>query len=188
MGEIGYCTRSEEVVLRSVPTPVACQLTELSTDKLREWTSRRALVPADIRPKSKGSPAQFTWQTILVLRIAVLLRDQFSLELQAHKASLDKLRKALRSKSFIALWGQRLALQGSRDWVFVDETEGLPEADALVIHLDPHLRVLRDGFALPDAEASQGQMDLFSLPAIHDRTAATGLSSASARPRRRRTA
>lgn len=174
--------------LRSVPTPVACQLAELSTDKLREWTSRRALVPADIRPKGKGSPAQFTWQTILVLRIAVLLRDQFSLELQAHKASLEKLREALRSKSFIALWGQRLALQASRDWVFLDEAERLPEADALVIHLDPHLRVLRDGFALPDAEASQGQMDLFSLPAIHDRTAATGSASASARPRHRRTA
>ncbi len=174
--------------MRSVPTPVACQLTELSTDKLREWTSRRALVPADIRPKGKGSPAQFTWQTILVLRIAVLLRDQFSLELQAHKASLDKLRKALRSKSFIALWGQRLALQGSRDWVFLDEGEGLPDADALVIHLDPHLRVLRDGFALPDAEALQGQTDLFSFPAIHDRRASMNKASAGARPGRRRTA
>lgn len=167
---------------------MACQLTELSTDKLREWTSRRALVPADIRPKGKGSPAQFTWQTILVLRIAVLLRNQFSLELQAHKASLDKLRKALRSKSFIALWGRRLALHGNRDWVFLDEAGGLPEADALVIDLDAHLRVLRDGFALPDAEASQGQMDLFSLPAIHDRSSATGSSSVSARPKRRRTA
>lgn len=174
--------------LRSVPTPVACQLTELSTEKLREWTSRRALVPADIRPKGKGSPARFTWQTILVLRIAVLLRDQFSLELQAHKASLDKLRKAPRSKSFIALWGQRLALKGSQDWLFLDWTEGMPEADTLVIHLDPHLRVLRDGFALPDAEASQGQMDLFSLPAVHDRTAARSASSVSARSGRRRTA
>lgn len=174
--------------MRSVPTPVACQLTELSADKLREWTSRRALVPADIRPKGKGSPAQFTWRTILVLRIAVLLRDQFSLELQAHKASLDKLREALGSKSFIALWGQRLALQSSRNWVFLDQAEGAPETDALVVHLDPHLRVLRDWFALPDAEATQGQMDLFSLPAMHDRTAATASSSASTRPRHRRTA
>ena len=89
--------------MRSVPTPRACQLSGLSTEKLREWTSRRALVPADVRPKGKGSPARFSWQTILVLRISVLLRDQFSLELQAHKVSFDKLRKALRSKSFIAL-------------------------------------------------------------------------------------
>jgi hypothetical protein len=108
--------------VRSVPTPRACQLSGLSTEKLREWTSRRALVPADVRPKGKGSPARFSWQTILVLRIAVLLRDQFSLELQAHKVSFDKLRKALRSKSFIALWGQRLALQGDGAWSFLDES------------------------------------------------------------------
>ncbi|WP_198382724.1 hypothetical protein [Roseomonas sp. KE2513] len=95
---------------------------------------------------------------------------------------------ALRSKSFVALWGQRLALQGSRDWVFLAQAEDAPEADALVIHLDPHLRVLRDGFALPDAEASQGQTDLFSLPAIHDRTVAVDPPVVSARPGRRSTA
>lgn len=176
------------MVLRSVPTPKACQLTGLSTEKLREWTSRRALITADIRPKGKGSPAQFSWQTILVLRIAVLLRDRFSLELQAHKTSLDKLRKALRSKSFIALWGQRLVLQSSRDWVFLDQSEAAPETDALVIHLDPHLRVLRDGLALPGAEALQGQMDLCSLPATYDRKAPVDKVSAGARPGHRRTA
>jgi hypothetical protein len=121
----------------------------------------------------------------LVLRIAVLLRDQFSLELQAHKVSFDKLRKALRSKSFIALWGQRLALQGDGAWSFLDESDPAPEADALLIQLDPHLRVLRDGFALPDPAGQSGQMDLFSLTAIHGRPA--GVDGA-ARRRRRRTA
>ena len=175
-------------MLRSVPTPIACQLAELSTDKLREWTSRRALVPADVRPKGKGSPAGFSWQTILVLRIAVLLRDQFNLELQAHKRSLENLRKALRSKSFIALWGQRLALQGSGDWSFLEQAEPAPENDALLIHLDAHLRVLRDGFALPDAEAQNGQLDLFSLPAVHERARPARRAVADARPRRRRRA
>lgn len=153
--------------MRSVPTPLACQLSGLSTDKLREWTSRRALVPADVRPKGKGSPAKFSWQTILVLRIAVILRDQFSLELQAHKASFDELRKSLQSKSFIALWGQRLALRGDGAWSFLETSDPVPEADVLLINLNPHLRVLRDGFALPDAATQSGQMDLFSLPAIH---------------------
>jgi len=73
--------------LRFVTAPIAAKLVGLSTDKLREWTSRRALVPADVRPKAKGSPAQFSWQTVLVLRIAVLLREDFHLELQAHKSS-----------------------------------------------------------------------------------------------------
>ena len=182
----GIAPDLEETALRSVPTPIACQLTELSTDKLREWTRRRALVPADVRPKGKGSPAGFSWQTILVLRIAVLLRDRFNLELQAHKHSLDNLRKALRTKSFIVLWGQRLALHSNGDWSFLEQAEAAPGTDTLLIHLDPHLRVLRDGFTLPDAEAQNGQLDLFSLPAVRGRPARN--AAADVRPRRHRAA
>lgn len=148
-----------------MPTPIASQLTGLSTDKLREWTSRRALIPADQRPKRKGSPAKFSWQTILVLRVAVLLRDQFSLELQAHKAAFADLRKLLRSQSFIALWGKRLALGPSRTWAFLDGADAAPATDALLIALDPHLAILRDGFALPGA-SEERQLDLFSLPSV----------------------
>lgn len=156
-----------EQILRLVPTPVASQLTGLSTEKLREWTSRRALVPADVRPKQKGSPAKFTWQTILVLRVAVLLRDQFAIELQAYKATFANLRKALKSTSFIGLWGRRLALAPQGVWFFLDEGTPTLGVDALVIHLDCHLAVIRDGFFLPDAAAAAGQFDLFSLPAMH---------------------
>lgn len=152
--------------MRFVPTPIASQLTGLSTDKLREWTRRRALIPADQRPKMKGSPAKFSWQTILVLRVAVLLRDQFSLELQAHKAAFADLRKLLRSQSFIALWGRRLALGPSGRWEFFDGVETVPGADTLLIALDPHLAVLRDGFALPGS-SEERQLDLFSLPSVH---------------------
>lgn len=152
--------------LRFVPTPIASQLTGLSTDKLREWTSRRALVPADQRPKRKGSPARFSWQTILVLRVAVLLRDQFNLELQSHKTSFANLRKQLWSQSFIALWGKRLALGPSGTWSFLDHDAPVPEPDALLITLDPHLLVVRDGFALPGA-SEERQLDLFSLPIVH---------------------
>ena len=129
--------------LRFVTTPVASRLTGLSTEKLREWTSRRALVPADVRPKQKGSPAKFSWQTILILRIAVLLRAQFRLELQAHQASFSNLRHELRTKSFIGLWGHRLALASGGRWEFLDEGVTAPEGDALLIHLDPHLAILR---------------------------------------------
>lgn len=160
-----------------MPTPIASQLTGLSTDKLREWTSRRALIPADQRPKTKGSPARFSWQTILVLRIAVLLRDQFSLELQAHQAAFAELRTLLRSQSFIALSGRRLALGPSRTWSLLDDVTTAPETDALLIALDPHLAILRDGFALPRARA-EGQLDLFSLPSVH------GKGRAKASPRR----
>ncbi|TBV07755.1 hypothetical protein [Stutzerimonas kirkiae] len=166
-----------------VPTPVASQLTGLSTEKLREWTSRRALVPADVRPQKKGSPAQFSWQTILVLRVAVLLRDRFGVELQFHKESFAKLRKELRSVSFIALWGRRLALTSQGELSLLDDQTSLPAGDAILISLDSHLSVIRDGFALPDAAAVAGQIDMFSLPSMHART--RPLTAANGRERRR---
>lgn len=156
-----------EDALRFVTTPVAAELTGLSTDKLREWTSRRALVSADVRPKGKGSPAKFSWQTILVLRMAVLMRDSFGLELAAHKPAFAKLRTALQGNSFIGLWGNRLALSSTGDWAFIEKDEAVPVGDLLLVELDPHLRVLRDRFAFPDAAASAGQLDLFSLPNLH---------------------
>jgi hypothetical protein len=155
--------------LRFVTTPVVTELTGLSTDKLREWTSRRALVPADVRPKGKGSPAKFSWQTILVLRVAVLLRDSFGIELAAHKSAFADLRTALRSKSFIGLWGNRLALSPSGSWAFLEKGGAVPIGDFLVVELDPHLRILRGRFSLPDAAITAGQLDLFSLPNLQGR-------------------
>ncbi|KHS45841.1 hypothetical protein NJ75_02446 [Novosphingobium subterraneum] len=162
---IGYHARSHgDDIVRFVPTPIACKLTGLSTEKLREWTSRRAIVPADVRPKSKGTPAKFCWQSILVLRVAVLLRDQFNVELQAHKSSFEGLRKTLRENSFLSLWGSRLVLHPGGTWSLIEADSVLVAGDGILIALDPHLVVLRDGFALPDA--SEGQLDLFSLPAV----------------------
>ena len=69
--------------VRCVTTPVASQLTGLSTEKLLEWTRQSELAPVDVRPKHKVSPDKFSWQTILIPRIAVLLCDRFNLDLQA---------------------------------------------------------------------------------------------------------
>ncbi|MEX3956760.1 hypothetical protein [Trinickia sp. EG282A] len=152
--------------MRLVPTPVASRLTGLSTEKLREWTSRRALVPADVRPRQKGSPAQFSWQTILILRLALLLRDQFGVELQFHKENFAKLRMELRSASFIALWGRRLALTSQGELLLLDDQAPLPANDAIFICLDPHLSIIRDGFALSDATAATAQLELFPLSSV----------------------
>ncbi len=169
--------------MRLVPTPAASQLTGLSTEKLREWTSRRALVPADVRSQQKGSPAQFSWQTILILRVAMLLRGRFGVELQFHKDNFAKLRKELRSASFIALWGRRLALLSQGELSLLDDQTPLPAGDAILIDLDPHLSVIRDGFALPDAAATAGQLDMFSLPSV--RAVTRPLKAANSRERRR---
>jgi hypothetical protein len=186
-----FCARSGAIPvleggvdLRFVTTPVASQLTGLSTEKLREWTSRRALVPADVRPKGKGSPAKFSWQTVLILRIAALLRDQFKLELQAHKASFARLRRELHRKSFISLWGQRLSLS-AEGWTLTEDSSPLPQDDILLVRLDPHLEILRDGFALADTLSGRSQLELFSLPNLHGAKHGAGTGEmAQARQRR----
>lgn len=149
-----------------VPTPTVSTLTGLSTAKLREWTSRRALIPADVPPQGKGSPAQFGWQTVLVLRVAVVLRQRFQVELQAHKASFAELRSMIQAASFPSLWGCKAALDAGNTWTL--SPVGAPlMADAMVLCLDPHLEAIRDGFSLPGKVISPLQGDLFSLPNLH---------------------
>ena len=153
--------------MRIVTTREASKLTGLSTNKLREWTSRRALIPADIRPKSQGSPAKYSWQTILLLRVAATLRDRFHLELQAHRGVFASLRRGLSGTSFIALWGKSLAIHSDQSWAWVDDAELAPLAgDAIFIRLTPHLEILSQGFALPQPSSSPGQLDFFPVQPV----------------------
>jgi hypothetical protein len=155
--------------MRYVPTRVAIELTGLTRPTLREWTSRRALIPADVPPKRQGSSAQYSWQTILLLRLAVMMRDHFHLELQAHIPLFHCLRSALLGMSFIALWGRSLALQGGECWTLIDDdAPGQLRGDAIIISLQPHLLILSAGFALPDPAAALGQLELFPAVAVAD--------------------
>ena len=149
-----------------VTTRDAIRLTGLSTDQLREWTSRRALIPADVKPKGHGSPARYSWQTILLLRLAVTLRDRFKLELQGHRGLFSSLGDGLRSVSFLSLWGRSLALHGGNAWSMLESVE-LPGAhdDLIVLRLDPHLQVLSVGFSLPQP-AALTQFQLFPATGV----------------------
>jgi hypothetical protein len=153
--------------MRLVTTREASQLTGLSKDKLREWTSRRALIPADVRPKNQGSPARYSWQTILLLRIAVVLKDGFHLELHAHRRVFTSLRRGFHGTSFIRLWGKALVIHANQDWGLADEGElALSSNDAILIRLTPHLEILSEGFALPMPSSSPGQLDLFPVQSV----------------------
>lgn len=148
--------------MRYVPTPDATVLTGLSTATLREWTSRRALIPADVPPKSKESPAIFTWKINLLLRIAAKLRNRYHLELQLHKSLFASLKAVLRRTSFIALWGKILTLQGGDRWFLMEGDEALPlVSDAITIVLQLHLEALSIGFALLLPSILVGQLNLF---------------------------
>lgn len=170
--------------MQLVPKRQALQLTGLTPARLREWTSRRALIPADQPPRKQGSSAQFSWQTILVLRMAVVLKYKFRLELQAHRHLFAGLRRALTSRSFIALWGQALILRGPNDWSFINLDDGEPSRDdAIIVHLDPHLEALAAGFTLPRPTGASGQFDLFpALPVVVPAAPVTAVAHV---PRRR---
>ncbi|WP_198302334.1 hypothetical protein [Bosea sp. AS-1] len=108
-----------------------------------------------------------------MLRIAARLKSQFKLELEAHKVFFAELRAQLRQTSFLALWGKRLALAADGEWSLIDDDNRPAPGDVLILHLDPHLAIIRDGFALPDQAAADGQFDLFSLPNLHRRKGAS---------------
>jgi hypothetical protein len=148
--------------VRLVPTRQALQLTGLTPARLREWSNRRALIPADVPPKSQGSSAQYSWQTILVLRLALTLKGRFCLELKAHRGVFTTLRRSLDGQYFIALWDHALALGGTAEWALIREADHEPlETDSIILRLNPHLEVLAAGFALPNPRRDAGQLDLF---------------------------
>lgn len=149
-----------------VTTRDATRLTGLSTDQLREWTSRRALIPADVKPKERGSPARYSWQTILLLRLAVTLRDRFKLELQGHRNLFSSLGSDLSRTSFLSLWGRSLALYGGDRWSLLDPVD-LPNVsdDRIMLRLDPHLQVLSASFSLPQP-VTPTQFQLFPVMGI----------------------
>lgn len=120
-----------------------------------------------------------------MLRIADCLRSQFRLELEAHKAFFADLRRKLRKTSFIALWGNRLALGANGEWRLLAGDEAPIAGNVLLVELDTHLAILRDGFALPDPALAEGQFDLFSLPNLHKRKGRMQIAEATNTPRRR---
>lgn len=147
--------------MQLVSTRQATRLTGLSTEQLREWTSRRALILPDVKPKGHGSPARYSWQTILLLRLAVVLRDRFKLELHAHRDLFAELGASLAGTSFLSLWGKSLALYGGVKWDLIDPRDnGAVTDDCIVLRLDPHLQQLSDSFSLPKP-AMTGQLQLF---------------------------
>ena len=80
---------SGETWLRLVPRPVASPLAGLSTEKFREGSSARALVPVDGRPNRRGSPAKFSWQTHLGLDVWHAERTTIFAKIKRTRAALE---------------------------------------------------------------------------------------------------
>ena len=143
-----------------VTTRTAVKLTGLTPEQLREWTIRRSLIPADVKPKGQGSPARYSWQTILLLRLALVLHDGFKLELQAHRELFADMASTFARTSFRSLWGKALAVRGDQRCRILerDELAAMSE-DCIVLRLDPHLAQLAEAFSLlPHTLAKQYEL------------------------------
>ncbi len=151
-----------ERMVRLIGSRDVLTLTGLSADQLREWTVRRGLIHPDIPALRQGQQAQFGWQTVLLLRLAVVLRSRFRVELQVHRDLLLRSRELLAGRSFPSLWNHRLAIFGFEGCALFGGNEALPtDQDVILLQLNGHLEALSQGFGVSEPIA---QLPLF--PAI----------------------
>ncbi|WP_425909817.1 MerR family transcriptional regulator [Nitrobacter sp. TKz-YC02] len=126
-------------------------LTGLSADQLREWTGRRGLIRPDRPAQGKGTQARFSWQTVLVLRLALVMKQDFHIELHPHRESFSELQKLFHGKAFPGLWDRVVLLRERAQLAIAKPSEMTFPADetVIVMPLAPHLRALMTGFGVP---------------------------------------
>lgn len=140
------------------------ELTGLTIDQVRDWTVRRALVHPDIPAQKRGREARFSWQTVLLLRLAAVLRTRFHVELHAHRNILTEVRARLDNATFTSLQGAILVIYGVRRCELVSSLSALDrDEDVILLRLDGHLAELSLGFGYREDIA---QLPLFSIPQV----------------------
>ncbi len=157
--------------MRQIGTREVQALTGLSANQLREWTGRRGIVCPDSPAIGKGTRARFAWRTVLVLRVAVVLRTQFHIELQANRDLLAVMRELFEGASFLTLWGRALAIYGPTRCKLLTVRAPLPAEDMILLRLNRHLEGLSQRFGLPDPISQ-----LPPIPGVALRSASGALS------------
>lgn len=135
-------------------------LTGLSPSQLREWTSRRGILPADQPARGRGKHAQYAWNTVLVLRLLVELHRSFKIEISAWARPATALRDSLIGTSPIALYGKYAEVRPSAIAITANPAPGAL-APTITVPLDPHLEALAVGLGVAPPPA---QLNLF--PAV----------------------
>lgn len=135
-----------------VRSPEAAWLAGLPIDRLRDW-QRRGVVLPQLSPPGRGRQPKYSWKSILLLRMAVILRDRFKLELSALGYQFFELSNVLSDTEFASLWGKYLALDSGEHWILADPRENIiPTTEGLLIRLDPHLQILSEAFFPPSSQ------------------------------------
>ena len=149
--------------MRLFQTADVIVLTGLTKSQLREWTGRgrRELLCPDVEPDGPGRHALFSWQTILTLRVLLVLHRDYAAEVAAWAPAAQQLRLQLERVSFPSLWGIS-AFFPNRETVVLTENAPNAEHGGFLVPLESHLVVLATKLALPRPD----QLSLFPLMAV----------------------
>jgi hypothetical protein len=161
ISRMGMMPDLQEGAVRLIKSRDVLRLTGLSADQLREWTVRRALIQPDVPAAKQGQQALFSWQTVLLLRLAVILRSRFHVELAVHRDLFVSARELVQHRSFPALWGSTLAIYDLARCELLSARDVAGEEDVILLRLNTHLEALSQGFGVTEPIA---QLPLF--PAV----------------------
>jgi hypothetical protein len=144
-------------------TADALALTGLTKSQLREWTGRgrRELLAPDVEPDGPGRHALFSWQTLLVLRVLLVLHRDFAAEVGAWAPAARQLRAQLERVSFPSLWRMSVFFP-NRATVLLAEHVLDGEGGGFLVPLEPHLSVLATKLSIPRPD----QLSLFPPMAV----------------------
>ena len=136
----------------------ALKATGLTRSQLREWTGRgrRGIISPDVGPNGPGRHALYAWQTLLVLRLLLLLHTEYAAEIGAWAPAAKNLRKKLDSTSFPSLWNVSVFFPSLHTALLVDDISKINQS-GLILPLEPQLTVLASKLSLPRPD----QLSLF---------------------------
>lgn len=150
--------------MRLFQTADVLRASGLTKSQLREWTGRgrRELLHPDVVASGPGTHALFAWQTVLVLRVLLILHRDFATEVGAWAPAAQRLRGKLEHMPVFNLWRFHAVFPSTTDVVL---TANIAEAGAggIVVPLEPHAEALAQMLALPRTD----QLPLFPTMAVN---------------------
>lgn len=141
----------------------ALEVTGLTRSQLREWTGRgrRELISPDVNPDGPGRHALYAWQTLLVLRLLLVLHNEYAAEVGAWAPAAKNLRMKLDNTSFPSLWYSSVFFPNRHTALLVDDESAIGDS-GLILPLESHLTVLASKLSIPRPE----QLPLFLPMAV----------------------
>ena len=141
----------------------AIEATGLTRNQLREWTGRgrREIILPDVGPNGPGRHALFAWQTLLVLRLLLVLHTEYAAEVGAWAPAAKNLREKLDSTPFPSLWNVSVFFPNQYTALLIDDTSMIDQP-GLILPLEAHLTILASKLSLPRSD----QLSIFLPMAV----------------------